>query len=339
MKFFTPNIRKFVKNNNIPELLKCLEHKSADVRYSAFVALSALVKDPGNQIMNNLRNMVHDPDPWVKTVAILKFAEMGDSSISDNLMEIIIEGSRNARIELLKIITERGASDDQAIMEVIINAFADKQEIVRRNAIIAAGATGNMHLVPYLAESLHEKQHALRICAAGALCKIGGDDTVDYLISLLADKNQEVQAEARTCLAASQYDYAQKALHDTGFIQLIQGMNDREPIRRKTVQKIRDETIREGLPLLYRACKDKYKGVRVEALKAIAVFKNPSSIDFVAKLLYDKYRDVRLEAVNTLEQIADVRALKALESAFNDRDRHVNEAAQRSYNRLKRSVY
>ena len=77
-------------------------------------------------------------------------------------------------------------------------------------------------------------------------------------------------------------------------------MNGTEPVRRETARKIGAESIREGLALLLRACRDRYKGVRIEALRAMTVFHDPVSIDEAARLLKDKYFDVRLEAVRTL---------------------------------------
>jgi HEAT repeat protein len=333
MGLFTPNLRRLEKADDIPGLLKCLSHRKAEVRYSAFVALAGM-KDPGDEIMDRMRDMVRDPDPWVKTIAILKFAELGDASISDNLMEIIVEGSRNAKLELLKIITWRGAADDRDIMEVIINALADRQEIVRRQAIIAAGATGNRSLLPHLAENLHEKHHDLRVQVARALYNIGGNESIDYLIGLLADNDPEVAAEARSCLSFFKIEYVQKVLHDSGFIQLIKGMNGREPARRETALKIGEEGIREGLPLLHRACGDRYKSVRIGALKSMAAFGNPSSIEFAAKLLHDRYHDVRLEAVNALGQIADPRSLEAIKAALTDKTAMVREAAEKACRRM-----
>jgi len=332
MGFFTPNIRKLEKEKNIPELLKCLDHKKAQVRYSAFVALAGAV-DLNGEIVNRLRKMLHDPDPWVQTIAVLKFAELGDSSIIDNLMDIITKGSENARIELLKIITGRGVTNNITIMQVIMNALDDKKEIVRRLAITAAGATGNVRLMPYVAERLYEKHYDLRVHAAKALYEIDRKESVDYLIGLLADRAPEAREAARSYLETIDDENARKALHDTQFIQLIKGMNDKEPVRRETARKIGDSAIREGLPLLHRACKDKYMGVRIEALKSIAVFRNQSSIDPVAKLLDDKFHDVRFEAVLTLEQINGPRALKEIERATKDRNRQVSETARKAVHR------
>src|SRR5208337_2319702 len=111
-----------------------------------------------------------------------------------DLMEIIRKGSRNDKIDLLKIIAGRGASVDMTIMQIIMDALVDKKEIVRREALTAAGETLNKHLIPYLADRLKEKHRDLRVRAAKALYDVGGNDSVDYLIGLLADRDLVVQA-------------------------------------------------------------------------------------------------------------------------------------------------
>jgi HEAT repeat protein len=337
MGLFTPNIRKLKKEGNISELLKCLDHKRANVRYSAFVALAG-ESDLSGEIVSKLKQMLHDPDPWVKTIATLKFAELGDMAVADNLMEIIRKGSQNDKIDLLKIIAGRGATADVTIMQVIMDALADKKEIVRREAVTAAGATANKRLMPYLADRLKEKHRDLRVHTAKALYDIGGKESVDYLIGLLADRDSIVRAAARSYLEGIVDERAKRALHDVQFMQLIKGMNDKEPVRRLTARKIGDAVITEGLPLLHRACEDKFKEVRIEALKSIAVFKSPASIHFVAKLLDDKFHDVRLEAINTLELISDLHAVKALEHAVEDRNKQVSMSAQGAIDRMKRTL-
>lgn len=335
MGLFTPNIRKLAKKDDVPALLKCLSHRRPEVRYGAFAALAGRERD--EEVMRKLRVMVDDPDPWVKTIAVLKFAELGDPSIAENLVEIITDGSREARIALLDIIAGRGPSEDRSIIEVIRFALADKKEIIRRHAIIAAGASRSRRLVPFLADRLREKHHDIRIHAAKAMYLIGGEESADYLIGLLADNDSVVRDEARACLATMEYEHARKALGDARFMELIKGMNDKEPVRRRTAQYIGDAGIREGLPLLHRACHDRYKGVRIEALRAMAAFRSPTSVDPAAKLLKDKFYDVRLEAVCTLEQIADARSLEALKSVLDDRIKAVRDRAHLAYRRIEQA--
>jgi len=144
----------------------------------------------------------------------------------------------------------------------------------------------------------------------------------------LADKNEDVQAEAKLCLSEINLEYVQKALHDAEFKKLVTGMTGREPEREKTAVYIGSEKIREGLPLLHRGCRDRYKGVRIESLRAMAKFKDQASIEFSERLLSDKFHDVRIEALNTLEAIGGVRAWKAVEFALGDKNREVRNLAE-----------
>jgi HEAT repeat protein len=335
MAILTPFTGKTEKEKNIAELVKHLEHKNAGERYSAFVAL-ARKDDLGNDINNKLKKMVNDPDPWVKTIASLYFAKKGDlSSISANLMEIMNKGSQSEKIELLQIIAGRGSTSDETVMQVIVAAMFDKKETIKIQGINAAAATKSEHLIPYLGQFLHEKHQKVRLHAAYALHCIGGEESVDYLIGFLIDKNREVQAAARSYLEAVKFEHAKKALHDADFMLLARAMNETEPVREKTAQKIGHERIREGLPLLHLACKDNFKRVRLEALRSIALFKNPTSVDVVEKLLDDKYYDVRIEAIHTLEKIGGKRALRAIKKALDDKHKEVRDTAQETILKMK----
>ena len=137
------------------------------------------------------------------------------------------------------------------------------------------------------------------MCSEHTFCLLGKEDVVDYLIGLLADQNSDVVFAARRYLSKISYKTAQNAVTDVTFLTLVNGMNDREPVRKQTVQKIGDESIREGLSLLHMGCRDKFREVRIEALKSISVFKSASSVEYVEKLLNDRSWKVRLEAVHT----------------------------------------
>jgi len=335
MAILTPNIGKKEKEKDIAELVKHLDHKNPGERYSAFVAL-ARKDDLGNDINNKMKKMVNDPDPWVKTIASLYYAKKGDlSSISENLMEIINKGSQNDKVELLQIIAGRGTTSDETVLQVIVAAMHDKKETIKIQGINAASATKSTHLIPYLGQFLHEKHHKIRLHAAYALHCIGGEESTDYLIGFLIDKNKEVQAAARSYLETVDYEHAKKALHDADFMLLARAMDETEPIREKTAQKIGHERIREGLSLLHLACRDKFKRVRLEALKSIALFKNATSVDVVEKLLDDKYYDVRIEAINTLEKIGGKRALKAIKKALDDKHKEVRDTAHEAILKMK----
>lgn len=335
MGLFPPDIKKLDKKNDIPGLLKSLDHRWAWVRYRAFAALSAKCGTCGEEA-DRLRKLLDDPDPWVKTLAVLKFVEQGDPSIDEYMKEIMHEGSRSARIGLLRVIAQRGPTADGTIVQVIMDGLADRRALVKSHALSAAASTRHRRLMPYVGDLLHEKLRDLRIQAARALFEIGGSGSADYLIGLLADREQMVRDEARAMLETMDSDMVRRALHDTRFIELIRGMNGTEPVRRETARRIGAESIREGLALLLRACRDRYKGVRIEALRAMTVFRDPVAIDEAARLMKDPYYDVRLEAVRLLGLYDDDRAREAIGPALNDRVKKVREEAKRAYDGMLR---
>ncbi|MBN1496077.1 MAG: HEAT repeat domain-containing protein [Spirochaetes bacterium] len=283
--------------------------------------------------------MLNDPDDAVRTVATLKFAEIGAPLGSRNLIELIAKGAWKDKIELLKIIASRGPNVDGPIIEVIVLALADKKDIVRYEAVHAAGATRRGHLVPHIAACLRERHSIMRVQVAHALCNIGDEQSVDYLIGLLADSNEEVRETARACLQGINSDLARRVLHDARFAELLRGMGDLEPVRKETAIKIGHEMIREGLPLLHRACSDRYKEVRLAAARSIAAFASPSSVECVSVLLKDRFYDVRLAAVRALGGIRSRDAVKALNTALGDKNDRVRDEAERVLKQLRAMGY
>ncbi len=334
MWLFSPNMERMKKKNDMAGLMRCLTHKSASVRYRAFLFLAGEKTIP-DDIIFQLKKMLNDPDERVRTAATLKFAALGAPLLSENLVELISDGTRKEKISLLKIIAGRGRNVDGPIMEAVVLALGDRNGIVKLNAVEAAGATGSDHLVPKIAEFLNDRHPDMRAKVARALCSIGNDACVDHLIGLLADTDAGVRDEARSCLENIDLPRVRMALHDTRYARLIRGMGGLEPDRKETARQIGVEGIRDGLPLLHRACRDRYKEVRIEAARAISVFGDPSSVDVLAKLLEDKFFDVRLEAVRALGRIYGDASIDVLQPALEDRNKRVRAEARRAISDLK----
>lgn len=337
MGLFKPDIQKLLKEGNFKKLLLSLDHKNTGVRYSAFAALAG-VADEDAAVADRLRKMITDRDPWVRTMAMLKFTGPGDPSVAKNMTEIMKNGSQDDKLELLRVVSGLGLTSDEAVSGVILKGITDKKETVKLQAIRAAGKMKSAHLVWNLGELLHEKHHKIRLYTAEALFSIGGEEATDYLIGLLADKDPEVQAAARAYLEKCSFDYARRAMHDAGFMLLVRGMHDLEPLRKITAARIGQEKIREGLALLHKACRDKYREVRIEALKSMAVFRHPNSVETAAKLMDDKYHDVRLEAISTLEKIGGAGAVKAVERGLVDKSGEVRKAAENALERMNKQL-
>ena len=338
MGLFTPDIDKLERNKKFAELVKCLDHSKASVRYSAFVALAGKT-DLGDDVKTRLKNMMYnDPDPWVKTIATLRYATLGDPAISENLIQIINEGSQSSKLQLLRLITENGASSDVTILQVIMTALNDSRVLVRLQAVSAANASKNKQLIPYLAVVLQEKHYKIRLLTAKALYNIGRDESVDYLIKLLGDKNTDVHSAARTYLAAIMSDRSHKSIFDDLPAQNTGDQDGNEPQNENVTHGVGPKHIAEGLAILHNACGDKFRGVRIEALKSIAIFRHTSSIEIVEKLLYDKFPEVRIEAMNTLERIGGTLALEAIERMEGDKKKIVREELERTLARM-RKIY
>lgn len=326
MGFFTPNLKRLAENNNIDELVKFLGDKKSAVRYKSFILLSEMNVKP--DVLEKLRQMMHDSDPRVKTVAALKYAGLSDSSAFPFLLEIMDHGSPDDKIDLLRIISGRGVIEEVLLVQVIAMGLLDKEDKIRMIAIKTAGISKNRHLVSYLGNMLQAEHHMERLLAAKALFDIGGEESIDFLVGLLADRHPDVHAAARKYLADVEDSYVKKALYDASFMKLVRDMNDKEPVRERTAYKIGSERIRAGLPLLHRACRDKYKGVRIQALQSISHFNLRTSVSVVEQLLSDKYFDVRIEALNTLEKLGGPEALKAIETALSDSNKDVRLRAE-----------
>ncbi len=334
MWFFSPSIERLKKKNDMAGLMRCLDHKSPTVRYRAFLVLAG-EKKLSDDIVANLKKMLNDPDERVRTAATLKFASLGASNLSKNLVELMSGGTRKDKINLLKIIAGRGRDVDGPIMEAVVLALEDSNGIVRLNAVEAAGTTGSGHLVSKIAEMMNDRHPDMRIRVAQALCRIGDDASIDHLIGLLVDTDAGVRDEARLCLENFDSPRVRMALHDTRYARLIRGMGGLEPERKETAKQIGVEGLREGLPLLHRACRDRYKEVRIEAARAIAAFGDRSSVESLSKMIGDKFYDVRLEAVRALGSIAGEASLKALQPALEDRNKRVRGEARRAISDLK----
>ena len=328
MGLFSPNIEKLKKKRDFPALVLCMKHRRALVRYRAFLAL-AHMPDLPDEVIDKMKTRLYDPDEGVRTVATLKFAELGEDLRAENLRELISNGAKKDKIDLLKIIASRGSSVDDVILEAIVLALTDRKPIVRLEAVKTAGAVKSSHLVPNLAPFLRSRHAAVRIELALALGKIADERCVDYLIGLLADVDPLVREKARVCLDSIDSARVRRALNDSRFIQLIAGMGGREPDRRDTARRIGVEGISEALPLLNAACGDRFKEVRIEVLRSIAMFRDPSSTDCAARLLKDKYYDVRIEAMRALAGIGGEDSLKALQIALHDKNKKIREEAQR----------
>lgn len=332
MGIFGPNIEKLIDNDDVEGLLKLVTHRNPKHRLGALLALS---RKRDESILAKLRPLTDDPDARVKTIATLKFGEIEDPKVLENLRSIIITGTQTEKIEALRVLGGRGQTDNAEISKILYLALNDKNQVVRIQSIRTMGAIKDRYSVKHLIDSLDEKKYQIRLEATKALGIIGAEACVEPLIGSLVDNHVEVRKAADAALRQIGTEKAMNAVTDAPFMLLVKKMTENESVRLETVINIGKLKIKEGAPLLQKSCMDEYKNIRLESLRAIGQLRDKSSVDTVVKLVEDPFYDVRLEAVHALEKIFHPTALRGIEKALKDSNKNVRQEATRAYNSLK----
>ncbi len=333
MGLFTPNLEKLIDNDDVDGLLKLVSHRKADIRLAALLTLS---RKKDEKIIEKLKVLLKDPDPKVQAIATLKFGELGGTNIMGNLRSIIINGSQRDKIEALRLIASKGKSDNAEISKILYLALQDKRQIVQIEAIRTMGAVKDPYSDKHLIDKLEERNSHIRLEAVKSLGEIGTEPCVDPLIGSLIDNNYEVRKAAQDSLKKIGTEKALNAVSDAPFMLLVKRMTEGEAVRRETTIQIGIKRIREGIPLLQKACTDEFKNIRLEAVKALGLLRDRKAVHSMVRLLEDPYFDVRIEAIRALEKIFDHEALAGLEKAMNkDGNRVVRKEAQKAYYSLK----
>ncbi|MCP4133436.1 MAG: HEAT repeat domain-containing protein [bacterium] len=332
MGFFTPNVDKLAKEEDVAGLLEHIAHRKSEVRLQVLKALAKMIDR--KEVRDKLRVLLYDPDTSVRTTAVSEFARLGEEGIFENLKPIIIKGSRADKLDALRILGYYGTKDD-GLSHILAQAINDKSQMVQVEAIKTMGALKDAFYIRDLVEKLGDKAYQVRLESARSLGKIGAEPAINSLISALVDNNGEVRKIARQALESIGTEKARSAFENAPFMLLVKRMNEGSTRRQETARHIGKHKIKEGLPLLLKTCHDEFKSVRIESLKAIGQLRDVAAVSSVVKLLDDPYFDTRIEVVKALEKLNDPGALSALEKAMEDTNTNVKNEAVKSYYSLK----
>jgi HEAT repeat protein len=329
MSIFKPNIDKLISENNIPGLIKCTTNRNPDIRLKAFQVLLSN-EQKSDEIMAALRRMKNDRDVRIKNTAILRLAEADDEGILDDLRSIMVDGTQNDKIEVLRILATRGVTD-AGTSSIIVLALNDKKGMVQLEAIRTLGSLKDHTSIVHLEEKLHDTRHQIRLEAVKALGAIQSDEAVELLIGSLTDNKLEIRRAAREVMDEIGTDRAVKALNDAPLMMMVKRMNEGVASKVDALVYIGKHRFRDALPLVHKATSDEYKNVRLEAVKALSFIRDKASINTLARMINDPYFDIRLEAVRAMEHIVDPACLKALEKAKEDLNKSVRDEAKKAY--------
>lgn len=225
----------------------------------------------------------------------------------------------------------------------LLKLSGDPIPFVREEAAFALGQLGwlkdsaggrETEIRTKLAELLRDKQLSVRVAAAEALGKIGGDHAVDLLDPALSDKDATLRAtavmalfRARMILKLRDPDHAPGPLADAARARLLGFLADKNPALREAVAyffaRNADPKAEEAMQA---ASKDSETNVRLFAVNALGKMKAKNSHAALERALRDESYAVRVAAVGALLAAGDDLGPYA-DTLLNDKTFHVRAAA------------
>ena len=124
--FIKPNVEKIKNAGQIDKLVKLLRHRRSLTRIEA---LDALYEIAGidEKVIEKMRRSLTDKRSNVRNRASLIFARMSDTSVLDNLADIVSRGTVNEQIEVLRLLPHYYTSENEKITQILAVGLKDKK--------------------------------------------------------------------------------------------------------------------------------------------------------------------------------------------------------------------
>lgn len=196
-------------------------------------------------------------------------------------------------------------TDNVPTVQSLIIDLRDIDPLVRENAAIALGLTGNKRTIKPLSKALKDRDQDVRAAARESLTQI--------LIKTLNDKDPRRRATAA------------RALGKIGGRRCVKSLS--KILKDKDLRV--SEAAKEGLILnTIKAFSNKDPDVRANAARALGKIDSRRSVRSLCGILKDKDPRVRANAAISLGKIGSKRAYKSLTRALKDKDLTVRSAAK-----------
>lgn len=177
----------------IPALEEVLDDPDTYVRSRAALALAAI----GEPARAGLITALRDGNERVRWSAALALGNIGGESAVAALIGALRDPDRNVRQRAVSALGDIG----DAAVPPLIEALAAGEDGLRREAAAALGLIGRPAIGP-LTTALGSDDRRIRAGAAAALGEIGDPRSVDALIAVLQDDQEEVREAARQALGS-----------------------------------------------------------------------------------------------------------------------------------------
>jgi HEAT repeat protein len=331
----------------IPALLKALENQDYQVRWSAVDALGKFGSEAAiPALLKALEN--DDPGvPWravralgmlnneVAIPALLKALEHQDNLVGSSAVEALGKlGSEAATSALCKALEHR----DSYIRQEAARALAElrwqqlhskaavselpieHQNPTVRNSMIRASGKLSSKADSKLLNELQDSDSLVRLRAAEALSKLGGETVVLALPKAL--KHQDFSSRGIMIEALCKWD------REAAIPELLKALeHQRSIVRSRVAEALGILKCEVAIPELLKVLEDQDPSVRESAAKALGKLGSETAIPGLLKALEDQDSCVRLNVAEALGRLGSKAAVPELLKALKDRNYEVRRTA------------
>ena len=324
------NVNDLIKKKKYDKLKKLISSKKEAIRYKTFLSLSQHVHDP--QIEEILIPLLNDSDYLIKTLAIAKFRKFEGEENLANLDKALSLGTQSEKIEILKIVEEHVHYLGDDLTSFIVKALSDRYDSVVIEALKLAAKVKNLIIFETVVEKLKTQKHHIRCEVVKTLGEFGDNKSMNVLIDLLIDKNPQVRSVARETLIQAASAKGSKAkilkiIEESKVNLIIANLSGSVHDKVKALKEIEVSKLDFAIPYIEKLLADKYKHVRLEAVKTLGILNKPETMPLIAKLLRDDFWDVRREAIWALGKFNEKETLEYLETALIDKNKNIRAEA------------
>ena len=265
----------------------------------------------------------------VRARAALALGKIGDTRAVPPLLQALKDEEAEVRSAACLAL---GFFKDPSTFDDITNVLLDDPKIeVRQAAAQGLGNTGHPAALPYLMEALHDSYwwYEREYAASDLLSAIEkmGAAAVEPLIEALRDKEGTVRK------------FAAILLGKLGDPRAIEPLSITLYDMHHEVGKVSAEALAHfgapALDVLVEALSHPEMWIRIHAIQALAMIRNPRVAPILLQMLKDPEREVRKQVIQSLGELKDRRALPALQEIVANRaDRELHTLAKQSLEKL-----
>jgi HEAT repeat protein len=304
-------------------------------------------------VLSAFTETLEDPDPSVRMVSVMCLAGINSSSVVEPLLSSI--NDENTTVRFFAVLGLIHKKEERAVPKLLL-ALNDAEPIVRLAAIYSLSTYQDPRIVQGLVEVIKEsgkKMDALIETTRGmaetpmrpsppsdlrdepnekiikaafrALALTDQPETVEALISLLANENETVRSMAALSLASHEDTRATDAL-----LAVMTNQEEDTQVRISCINALARTRDEKSLDIILKLTSDGDTEIRKAAIESLRFRKDERALSVLLVTLKDKDKDIRRAAARALASYYDPRAVEALIKALKDPDSWVRSSARMS---------